>query len=183
MDRVLDKKRYYLKMLTIPLKPINFLLVLILAFRGRYPQWMLTPDDTKSPFGVGEKTVEWVYERFGQYFGDVYWLGWRNSLAGIAYKLKPRWLKDQGIQYETLTLEVERNLIFLKQPDGTYLWERTRQFGPFYFISGYRLKPILDGAFENRERLRLGLPRYPRPAKTVNLDGRPIITIRNKNTL
>lgn len=165
-------------------------LVLLCAIRGKYPWPLLTPDDPVSPFGCGtsggdvEPTVQKVYAKFGRYIGDIYWLGWRNSNYGLAYWLKPDWLKDPNIKYEDLIVGYTSGGMYtVLQPDGTLLWERNRKVGPFTLITGFRVAPIVEGALENRCRLAAGGPRAPRPARHPNMDGRPIVSLRTRRTL
>jgi hypothetical protein len=161
------------------------LLVPIYAIKGRYPWWALTPDDPTSPFGQYEPTVREVYEAFGRYVGDVYWLAWRNSGFGYAYSQKPAWLKDPSIRYRDLQIyrDEELNTIILRSPDGTILRERTIRLGPLYLIYGHRLKPIWDAYCEEIKQEQQGLPLLGRPLKHPNMDGRPIISIRTARTL
>jgi len=172
------------------------LLVPLYAIRGRYPWWMVTPDDIASPFGSGtttgasrELSQMTLYRRFGRYVGDVVWLAWRNCAYGLNYKLKQDWLKDKEIRYEALEMEqvIEsggRKIVYwLKQPDGTWLWETQRKFGPFFLLTGFRLEPIWNGRLENLILLTSGQPRAPRPAFHPNMDGRPITSIRTARTM
>jgi len=166
-------------------------LVPFYAIRGKYPWWMVTPDDPVSPFGSGttpgastEKSQMRLYEKFGRYVGDVVWLGWRNSAYGYAYSQKPDWLKDPSIKYEELDIwGTENKEVYLRQPDGSVLWEKTRRLGPFRLITGHRLTPILSGSNENKKRLEQGLERAPRPWGHPNMDARPIISLRTTRTM
>ena len=166
-------------------------LVPLYAIRGKYPWWMLTPDDPVSPFGSGttptastEHTQMKIYERFGRYIGDVVWLGWRNSGYGYAYSLKPEWLKDPSIKYEDLKIEgIPDQEVRLLQPDGSWITEKTHRLGPFRLIVGHRLTPILNGHLENKMRLRQGLERAPRPGFHPNMDARPIVSLRTMRTM
>ena len=57
-------------------------------FTGRLPwgfRWMETPDDPL-PGGTYEPTVARIYERWGFYWGSVYWL-----MRNRAYRLARRW--------------------------------------------------------------------------------------------
>jgi hypothetical protein len=179
-----------------PLKVLLKLAVPIFAIWGRYPSLMRTPDDPVSPFGCGttptasnEPTMAEIYSRFGRYVGDVVWLAWRNSGYGVAYYCKPGWLKDPSIKYERLKMEVdgrygERKLTFwLRCPDGTWMHETQRRFGPFVLLTGYRIEPIWNGRMENLSRLARGELRAPRPGFHPNMDGRPIVSIRTKRTM
>ena len=170
----------------------------ILAIKGVYPWWLLTPDDKVSPFGSGttpgastEKSQVAVYtwgtkvggSKFGRWLGDSVWLGWRNRGYGVSYWLKPDWLKRPGIEYHKLNIFQEGNVVWLEQPDGTWLWETTRKVGPFYLLTGFRLTPILSGALEDRDRIARGEPPVPRPIYHPNMDARPIISVRSKRSI
>lgn len=171
------------------------LAVPIFAIRGNYPSMLLTPDDPVSPFGCGttpgasrEESMVKIYERFGRYIGDCIWLGWRNSGYGVAYYLKPGWLKNPRLKYEDLFMDVEHPkpgvvTFWLCQPDGRWLWETQRKIGPFTLITGYRIEPIWNGHCENLLRLGHGQPRAPRPAFHPNMDGRPLVSLRTARTL
>jgi hypothetical protein len=57
-------------------------------YTGRLPrgfQWMETPDDPL-PGGTYEPTVARIYDRFGFYWGSVYWL-----MRNRAYRLSRKW--------------------------------------------------------------------------------------------
>lgn len=167
------------------------ILVPLYAIKGKYPWWMVTPDDPVSPFGSGtsptsstEPTQMGIYKRFGRYVGDVVWLAWRNSAYGYAYSQKPDWLKDPSIKYEDLKIWGTPNKeVFLEAPDGTVLTEKTYKVGPFRLIVGHRLTPILNGSLENKQRLAQGLERAPRPGFHPNMDARPVVSLRTSRTL
>ena len=189
----------------VPLKLLLKIAVPLFAIRGKYPPLMLTPDDPVSPFGSGttpgasrEPTQMAVYRRFGRYVGDVVWLAWRNSGYGVAYYLKPEWLKQPGIRYMDLEIADERTptgqkttdghdikvgTLWVKNPDGTWLWETTKKIGPMFVITGYRLSAIASGAAEDRERVANGLPPVPRPLRHPNMDGRRIVSFRSQRTM
>jgi hypothetical protein len=179
-----------------PLKVLLKIAVPIFAIWGRYPQFMRTPDDPVSPFGCGttptastEATMQWIYAHLGRYVGDVVWLGWRNSGYGVTYYCKPQWLKDPTIRYETLKMRIEgrygekRLTFWLQCPDGTWMHETQRRFGPFVLLTGYRIEPIWNGRMENLNRWVRGEERVPRPGFHPNMDGRPIVSIRTKRTM
>lgn len=191
----MPRKIWLVNVSRVPLKLLLKLAVPLFAIRGRYPPLMVTPDDPVSPFGCGttpgasrEESMVAIYKRWGRYIGDCIWLGWRNSGYGVAYYCKPAWLKDPAIKYEDLTFDRESDgkdmqRIWLLQPDGAWLWETTRRFGPVYLITGYRIGPIYSGALENAVLLSKGKDRVPRPAFHPNMDGRPIVSLRTKRTL
>lgn len=154
---------------------------------------MVTPDDPVSPFGSGttpgasvEATQMAIYRRFGRYVGDVLWLGWRNSGFGYAYSLKPDWLKNPELRYETLVLvkTVDKNKTIYTVSNGVETLKETQyKLGPIVLIVGWRVQPIYDGGIENRERAANGLERAPRPAHHPNMDGRPLVSLRTNRTM
>lgn len=180
-------------------------LVLLYAIRGKYPWWMVTPDDPVSPFGSGttptasnEPTVRKVYEKFGRYIGDVYWLAWRNSFYGLRLSFKPAWLADPATDYWKLNYADERvateacdtegnpikvGTIWLQQPDGTWLTETTRKFGPLYTITGYRLKAVAEGGDRDRAAVARGEQPIGWPFWHPNADGRAVFSIRTSRTM
>jgi hypothetical protein len=134
------------------------------AVLGKYPTWLLTPDDKVSPFGQYEETVRKVYGRFGRIVGDWYWLGLRNRLLGLSYKFKPSCLLGVS-SYNHLVILGDGNKVYLVDGDKTYV-EKTISLGPFKIISGYRLTPVLNTIREDN------------PVRPINMDGRPIFSIR-----
>lgn len=198
-------------LLRIPYKFLSKVLVPIYAIWGRYPWWMVTPDDPVSPFGCGttpgastEQMMVDLYARFGRYVGDVVWLGWRNSGYGLAYAAKPDFLKRPGLRYWTLAVKDDRSpmhessiadwvyrdnsavrtgTLWVQTPDGSWLWETTRKLGPVYVITGYRLSAIASGYYEDNLRAALGLPMANRPVYHPNMDGRPIVSLRTARTM
>lgn len=204
----LPRKQWWANLARVPLKVLLKLAVPIFAIWGKYPPLMVTPDDPVSPFGSGttpgasrEPTQMKLYERFGRYIGDVVWLGWRNGGYGVAYYCKPDWLKRPGIRYMDLTIDDQRfppvrwdkeldreippglGTLWLQAPDGSWMWETTRKFGPIYLITGYRLSAVAAGAAEDRARVESGWPPVPRPTRHPNMDGRPIVSIRTARTV
>lgn len=204
-------RKRLLNWLRVPAKVGIKLLVPLYAIWGKYPSWMVTPDDPVSPFGSGttkgasnEPTVRKVYAKFGRYIGDVYWLAWRNSGYGLAYAAKPDWLKRPGLRYMDQRIDDERyppadghldkfgnfveeapgeGTLWVRCPDGTWLWETTRRWGPIYLITGYRLSAVCMGALEDWRRIAGGYKPVPRPLHHPNMDGRPIVSLRTKRTM
>jgi len=160
-----------------------------------------------TPGASYEATQVKIYERFGRYIGDCVWLGWRNSGYGVSYYTKPDWLKREGLRYMDLVIEDDRvsvaltegpdpeidktpdgepikvGTLWVRTPDGSWLWETTRKWGPFYVITGYRLSAIASGAEEDRKRVARGQPPVPRPLYHPNMDGRPIVSVRTSYTM
>lgn len=174
-------------LLSLLLLPISFfvtpLLVLLFARGGRYPSWLVTPDDafaTQPPeirpphFGHYEETVRGVYERYGRFWGDVYWLGFRNTLYGLAYARKPQWLKDLTT-YEVLQTYMERRTyagfititrILPNEHGFERLWEARINLGLLGVIIGHKLSPIFN-------------TEPGTPYRAVNMDGRPVFSLRS----
>jgi len=63
-------------------------LVIPFAIAQRVPWWMNTPDDPDlEKQGLYEPQVKWWYDRFGQRVKTWYWLGWRNQMYGLFWRL------------------------------------------------------------------------------------------------
>jgi hypothetical protein len=137
-------------------------LVLLFAIGGRYPWWLLTPDDPVSPFGSYESTVRSVYARFGRYVGDVYWLAWRNVLFGLAYRFKPARFKGLT-DYRALPRSlVKRGRLTIYSAAGLGLWQ--------YRVGGFEL---LAGWMTRGAVLDPDTPRRP-----INMEFRPVFSVR-----
>ena len=129
--------------------------------------WYLTPDDNTSPFGEYEPAMQWIYKTFGTWFGDYWWLGWRNRGYGLTYALKPSQFKNcetysKFAQTHT-TKKIWKDRIAVRKYtiDGYPEW--TFNLVIFHIIVGYRVRP----AIETRD--------FVRP---INMDIRPILSIR-----
>lgn len=146
------------------MSPLALPVSMICVGIGKVPWWLNTPDDPHSPHGQYEEAVKAIYERYGNYVGDVYWLGIRNSFYGLAYWFKPDFLKDLDTYKNTPTIKILKKNGWEIRLIGTEFYERVRVFGPFQVISGWRLSPIHDGK-EN-------------PVRPINMDARPIFSIR-----
>lgn len=156
------------------LRPFATLAVLVYAIRGRYPVWMITPDDLPRAgakhFGEYEETVRNIYARFGRYVGDVYWLGFRNVLYGLAYMLKPKALYPHSVErwYTHLGAESTSYKLFNKEFLITYKvsgYGMIRlKIGPVVLLAGYKVDSIWNNPDE---------PRDP-----INMEGRPILSVR-----
>ena len=131
----------------------------------------LTPDDPVSPFGMYEPRMRSLYAHLPAWVVDWYWLGIRNSAFGLAYKWKPESLKGVT-NYEFLldrkiwSYQAEnKRVISVVLPEGVF--KEHTYFGPFFHIIwGYRLRPVRDSAWKYQE------------VKEINMDGRPIFSIR-----
>lgn len=131
----------------------------------------LTPDDPVSPFGCGttpgssrEDAMVEKYQKWGVYWADWWWLGIRNSCYGLAYKWKPSHFKDLTTYANCAVTVTQRGPLRAITVDGFREW--TVFLGLFHVIAGYRLRPVADEAQRNV------------PCRTVNMDARPILSIR-----
>lgn len=131
----------------------------------KYPDWTVTPDDIHSPYGQYEPTTRKVYERFGKRVGDFYWLGLRNRAYGLRYYFKPDELKGLTTYDHIKIARIDDNTVGMVLGDQ-YYEEKTRAFGPLRLISGWRLTPLLDTKLNQN------------PVRPINMDGRPVLTIR-----
>ena len=126
----------------------------------------LTPDDPVSPHGQYEPKVRAIYDRYGKFIGDWYWLGIRNTAYGLAYKWKPKILKDRegstycGLPMDNWTEGNKRYITLRNYKETTWFFKN------FHIIYGYRLRPVWD-------TMRNGLAVRP-----LNMDGRPIFSVR-----
>lgn len=132
--------------------------------------WYLTPDDTESPFGKYEPAMVRRYEKWGKYWADYWWLGMRNRGYGFAYDLKPDHFKNLTTYADCEVAHYPGRFMRKIVVDG-YV-ERTFFFGFFHIILGWRLRPIYD------EWVRLWRDGIPTPYRPINMDARPIFSIR-----
>jgi hypothetical protein len=131
--------------------------------------WYVTPDNPHSPHGMYERKMAYMHARFGTWFADWWWLGVRNTAYGLAYRLKPQHFKLRT-SYDDC--EVDRwtdGWVTVTDVDGYR--EYVVQFSKFHVIAGYRLTPIYDEVMKNRAGAGI-------PYRQINLDARPIISIR-----
>jgi hypothetical protein len=139
--------------------------------------WFATPDDPVSPFGCGttpgasnEPFMRKLYEKCGKWVGDYWWCGWRNRALGLAYELKP----DHFVQMTSYD-----NVVVNKKEYGplrVIIVDEYREFtlslGIAHIIAGYRLRPIYDEHLNNK------LNNAQIPYRPINMDARPIISVR-----
>lgn len=129
--------------------------------------WYLTPDDPVSPFGKGEAKMTRMYEKYGKFIADWWWLGIRNPAFGLAYKLKPQIFKDMTT-YKNLKhpeLEVKQGR-FLRTITILGYKEYFISLKYFHILVGYRLRPIVSSLYDHA------------PYRAINMDARPIFSIR-----
>jgi hypothetical protein len=153
--------------------------VVTLFYRGG---WFNTPDDPVSPRGVYEPFMKRLHAKVGPWWADWWWLGWRNKAYGFSYAMKPAIFK--GLHYASIgvtgaTSEVKWRGCFLCRTIAVLGYtEETCTLVLFSYpvltvIYGYRLRPILDEILRNAGRSTWDVPHRP-----VNMDARPILSIR-----
>jgi hypothetical protein len=144
------------------------------AIKGKYPEALVTPDDPVSPFGQYEERVRKVYEKAGKYIGDVYWLGFRNTLYGLKYKHKIPGLvgltdytylmtNKQVIHYKNVSITKYDLLL-----EGEIYTQHTIRLWKLYIMFGHKIDSIHNDKFT---------PRQP-----VNMEGRPFFTLRTNRS-
>lgn len=155
-----------------------------------YPWWMTTPDDDfellrdyeldrPKHFGWYEPVVRRVYGVLGRYWGDVYWLGWRNKLYGLAYRWRVEPVK-YVVTYDWLRARMERKawrvgrwdvaVVYLLKLESRTYWQVQVMGLLVGFQAGVALNPIWNsqpGAVVRR----------------INMDGRPVFGFRSAASL
>jgi hypothetical protein len=137
-----------------------------LFYRGG---WYNTPDDPVSPHGMYEQTMKKMHAHFGTWFADWWWLGIRNTAYGLAYALKPDHFKRKTSYFACEIGRTKSGRITTTVVDGYS--EYVISFKRLHIIVGYRLTPIYDEVRNNRYGANI-------PYRPVNMDARPIISIR-----
>ncbi len=137
--------------------------------------WFNTPDDPASPHGQYEPKMRGILARWGVRVNDWWWLGVRNQAYGLAYAMKPRTFK---------ALTSYDGLVFHRWADGHTRYttvdgytERAIDFGLAHLLVGHRVTPIFNEIQENRRRAEVG--EAPIPFRPVNMDARPILSLRS----
>jgi hypothetical protein len=168
--------------LSILLWPIAFIVVAVCAIlRLRYPRWADTIDDPYVRDGVGahrgqyEPTVRAVYERYGRVIGDIYWLGFRNTLYGFLMGFKPSELTPQydykigyynyshlqdGMRYRSIGRWI--TVYTVVDYSAIVVWPP----GPFWAVFGWKVDTMVKDP--------TGI-RHP-----TNAEGRPVFSVRSK---
>ena len=133
--------------------------------------WWVTPDDPVSPFGCGttpgssrEQAMVEKYAKWGTYWADWWWCGVRNRCYGLAYAMKPQHFKDLQTYAGCNVAVMQSGRVRTITVDGYTEW--TLSLGIVHIIAGYRLRPIADEAQRNV------------PCRAINMDARPILSIR-----
>jgi hypothetical protein len=137
--------------------------------------WFNTPDDPASPHGQYEPKMRRIRERFGTWVNDWWWLGVRNRAYGLRYALKPAYFKSLG-SYENLPVSrVWRGPVRVTTVSG--FAEYALFWQGFHVLYGLRITPIYNEILHNARARELGAPEIP--FRPVNMDARPILSIRS----
>lgn len=105
--------------------------------------------------------MRWVYEKFGSFVGDWYWLGIRNTAYGLAYKFIPEIFKNRETYDDLEKFRAKHGPITYTEVAGYPEW--IINFGFFHIIFGYRMSPVYDTKGKVRP---------------ITMDARPILSIR-----
>jgi hypothetical protein len=136
--------------------------------------WFNTPDDPASPHGQYEPKMRGLLARFGPRVNDWWWLGIRNRAYGLAYAMKPAHFKALSTYDECACLRAVEGRTRVTWVDGYR--ERAIDLKWFHLLVGYRVTPIYNEWYANLERAKFGEP--PIPFRPVNMDARPILSLR-----
>jgi hypothetical protein len=153
--------------------------IVTLFYRGG---WFNTPDDPVSPRGMGEPFMRKLHAHLPAWVADYWWLGWRNKAYGWSYANKPAVFK--GLRYDLVTDWQGFNVIV---DDGWLSHREIHMLGysehtftltvkgkpRLGLIVGYRLRPIWDELCRNLDTDVWDVPHRP-----INMDARPILSIR-----
>ena len=126
-------------------------------------RWLETIDDPFLPGGLYERQVLSIYRRFGRYWGDVYWLAFRNSNYGLAYYFKPEQFKGLT-SYALLPRSVVRKSWGWKYKVAGYELLQVRLPLGFELLLGWQVRGAVLDPFG---------PRSP-----VNMEFRPMFSLR-----
>lgn len=166
-----DMKGTLLGLLSMVLDPLAFLLVPLFAIRGKYPWWMLTPDDTVSPFGMYEEAMRKAYKK-GRWWGDVVWLACRNRFYGLLFSWKPQELypyMDVNLEYNYRHFEGEVKVgrfwttYTIRAPlGGKYKMVKIPYFAGRGGMFGWKVDSMVTDPLT--------------PRRYINMEGRPIFS-------
>jgi hypothetical protein len=135
--------------------------------------WFVTPDDPVSPHGQYEPKMCRIRELFGNWVADWWWLGVRNRAYGLRYALKPEYFKTLS-SYENLPVSrYWRGPVRVTKVSG--FAEYALSLKRFHVIYGLRMTPIYNEIKQNA--VEGDQPKIP--FRPVNMDARPIFSIRS----
>lgn len=105
-----------------------------LAIRGDLPGWLdwLSTPDERLPGGLYEPAHKALYERYGKWVASWYWLGIRNVMFGLSFKLgKPA------------------SAHFNDEPMGLVdygdIWQYRARLGILKLVCGYKVYTLKTG--------------------------------------
>lgn len=166
----MDRLPLALQLLVLELAKLAAPLV-CLFYRGG---WFNTPDDPASPHGQYEPMMRRILARWGARVNDWWWLGMRNRAYGLAYAMKPAHFRALQ-SYEACVLwRYSEGRSRFTMVDGYY--ERAIVFRWCHLLVGYRVTPVYNERKENMRRAERG--EAPIPFRPVNMDARPILSLR-----
>lgn len=126
--------------------------------------WFLTPDDPVSPYGQGEPAMRERLAKWGVYWSDWWWLAARNRAYGLAYAFKPDFFKQLTTYADLRPVVTYKGPLRVIEIAGFREYMLSLRW--FHIIAGYRLRPVRDGIYDGA------------PYRAVNMDARPILSIR-----
>jgi hypothetical protein len=136
--------------------------------------WFNTPDDPVSPRGVGEPFMRKLHAKVGPWLADWWWLGIRNRAYGLKYALKPALFRSVGSYEQLPTQRHTRGRVRTTTVAGFPEW--AIDCGRFHVLVGYRVTPIYSEILDNQRRRDERWPLIP--FRPVNMDARPILSVR-----
>jgi hypothetical protein len=162
----------FLKVLVCELVSLAAPVVCLFYRRG----WFITPDDLSSPHGQYEPKMRGILARFGPAVNDWWWLGVRNRGYGLRYRLKPALFRNLGTYEHLPTERHTRGRLRITRVAGhsEYVMDLTR----LHIIYGYRMTPVYNEIRWNARARDEGWLEQLIPFRPVNMDARPIFSIR-----
>lgn len=153
--------------------PLALLAVIACAPFGRYPWWLITPDDPFAlgrpvpHFGAYEPTVRRVYLTLGRMIGDIYWLGLRNQLYGLKHALTPAAYRNlRDVSRLDPRFVVNEGRVARYQAGELALYEVNFSWLPLVMLAGWAVRGVVRDPFTLRQ--------------PVHMEFRPIFTIRKR---
>ena len=134
--------------------------------------WFNTPDDPASPHGMYEKAMVERHAKWGTYWADWWWLGVRNRAQGLAYALKPEHFKRLESYADCAISRAWKGPIRITRVDGFAEFAISLRFA--HVLYGLRLTPIFNEVTKNRYLP----PAEQIPFRKVNMDARPVVSVR-----
>jgi hypothetical protein len=123
-----------------------------------------TPDDPESPHGHYEPKMRKIYEKYGKWVGDYWWLGIRNRAYGLRFNLKPELFRAATSYDGFPRVRYKKGLIQVTDVAGYKEYILNLKW--LHIIYGYRMGPVYN-------------TKGPLGSRQVNMDARPILSIRS----